>query len=135
MHQPPDQPPPAISVPFRHEVDIPTMLWAIAEKESGNVDNLEGGRFQFKEAAWNQSSRFPYSFSKNPKYSFPAAREYLEWITRELDRWSFRKDPYFMALAWRAGINNLRHCITTYAEKQYAQQVDNLYVSKRMGNR
>ena len=115
----------------RNELDFEALLWAIGEKESGNQDNLVGGRYQFKEATWKQFSRMPYSYAKDPRYSIPAARDYLQWISRELFKWGFKENAYFMALAWNAGMDSLRKCITTYQEKDYAQKVENLYWVKR----
>jgi hypothetical protein len=111
---------------------INTLLLAISLVETGGQDSLIGkagerGRYQITARTWRQHSKAPHKLASDPVISKWVARRHLEWISGHLPPLQ-RRDPFFIALAWNAGLKRKRP--PSPACLDYCHRVVNTY--KRM---
>ncbi len=117
------------------EVDLPRLLQAVAQVESGCDDKAVGkrgerGRYQLSPAVWGQHARKqPFTLAHNATESKVVADHHIQWLLDRLRFASIELTPYNIALAWNAGFSAMTHNKLTAVHRDYADRVVNLYNS------
>lgn len=112
------------------------LLWAIAEKESGNDDtaigrNGERSKYQISHKVWMQWERNHFGNWPNDCAGVRAeiiANWHLAWLSRELTKAKLDgNSPFLVAHAWLRGLDATLHDCTSTEAADYAKAVCNLY--------
>lgn len=86
----------------------------------------ELGPYQFRPATWRMYTRKPFALALERQHSDDIAVRHYEWIKRSLLSSGFEPTPFFIALAWNAGIGQVINGRAPASAYQYASQVNNL---------
>lgn len=86
----------------------------------------ELGPYQFRPATWRMYTRKPFALALERQHSDDVAVRHYEWIKRSLQSSGFEPTPFFIALAWNAGIGQVINGRAPASAYQYASQVNNL---------
>lgn len=127
---------PLIGQPEPTSVDLNRLAAAIAAVESNNRDDAIGqsgerGRYQIQKQLWQQISPHPHICAHDPIVAKKVAIRHLEWLQKKLKDFESleRSRVYLIALGWNAGPQAVIHIFSTNAQRDYAQRVENLYLS------
>lgn len=112
------------------DVDVESMLDAIAQVESGNNRHAIGacgerGRCQFLPSTWamhTDANFFSWAGTASPVVHH-VERAHLAWVCTSLRRMHPHLEPEWVAAAWRHGPGAAHH----YVREDYARRVANLY--------
>lgn len=116
----------------RRGIEDAHLLWAIAERETGNNPHAVGRRgeftaWQFKAGTWHDyTDMTPADGVRNPAAAYAVAEAHLDWLRGCLRRAGLKPTPYRLALSWHAGIGATVKGDTTASQRTYAQDVANL---------
>jgi hypothetical protein len=107
------------------------VLEAIHQVENPNNTTRIGrrgelGPYQFRPAVWNAYTQKPFSLAADQTEARAVAEMHFEWIKRGLERNKVAVTPYFIGLAWNAGLMAALNGRTSANSQQYAQRVANL---------
>lgn len=117
-------------------IDFERLAAAIAQVESGSRDDAIGqhgerGRYQIQKQLWQQVSHLPFECAHDPVAAKKVTIRHLEWLEQR-----FREHKtidisrvYLIALGWHAGPQAVLHVFATRNQREYAQRVENLYLS------
>lgn len=86
----------------------------------------ELGPYQFRPATWRMYTRKPFALALQRQHSDDVAVRHYEWIKRSLQSSGIEPTPFFIALAWNAGIGQVINGRAPASAYQYASQVNNL---------
>lgn len=86
--------------------------------EGGDPKRL-GGAACLSFRVWRDRTVLPYALSRDPVYARRVGLWHLAWLRDTMHT----EDPATLALAWRWGIDGLRH----HPHDDYGQRVANLY--------
>lgn len=109
------------------------LLWAIAEKETGNNPRARGplGEFtayQFRWKTWSQYTTATAAVARiTPGLADQVARLHLKWLRDTLKRNGVSPTPENLALAWHAGATAVIHNQLKLSQRVYGEHVMNLY--------
>lgn len=106
-----------------HEVENPHNTTRIGRRG-------ELGPFQFRPAVWYTYTQKPFSLAAENAEALLVAEAHYEWIKRGLERNKLEANPYYIGLAWNAGLHATVNGRTSDISKYYAQRVANLVESK-----
>ena len=113
--------------------DDALLLWAIAERDSGNNPDAIGSRgeftrYQFMPETWRHyTDATPEQARRNPEIADAVARMHLADLKDELRRGGLKPTPRLLALAWNAGSPAVIRRELLGAHLRYAEHVVNLY--------
>ena len=107
------------------------VLEAIHQVENPNNTTRIGrrgelGPYQFRPAVWNTYTQKPFSLAADQTEARAVAEMHFDWIKRGLERNKVAVTPYFIGLAWNAGLMAALNGRTSANSQQYAQRVANL---------
>jgi len=88
--------------------------------------NGELGPYQFRQGTWRMYTRKPFSLALEQKHSDDVAIRHYEWIRRALLSSGIEPSPFFIALAWNAGVDKVVNGRAPASSYRYATQVTNL---------
>ena len=86
----------------------------------------ELGPYQFRPATWRMYTRKPFALAVERQHSDDVAVRHYEWIKRSLLNSGITPTPFYIALAWNAGIGQVVNGRAPASAYQYASQVNNL---------
>ena len=86
----------------------------------------ELGPYQFRPATWHMYTQKPFALALLREHSDDVAVRHYEWIKRSLQSSGIEPTPFFIALAWNAGIGKVVKGRAPASAYQYASQVNNL---------
>ncbi len=94
--------------------------------KSGPAGEL--GWHRITRAVWVQHTSQPFALAgTNAARECEVAQQHLDWLERNLvAQHGPVVSPYWLALAWNAGLSATLHHRTTAAQRDYAQRVQNL---------
>lgn len=129
--------------PPASRIDFERLADCIAMVETGSADFPNGddlargkqgelGRYQIQKQLWQQVSHLPFECATDPSAARKVALRHLEWLERKLkDHESLAHSRvYLIALGWNSGPQAVLHVFATRNQRDYAQRVENLYLSK-----
>ncbi len=123
------------------KIDFERLAQCIADVESGSKDdaigqNGERGRYQIQKQLWQQISPLPFESAHDPLIAKRVAIRHLEWLEKKLASFESldRSRVYLIALGWNAGPQAVIHVFATRNQRDYAQRVENLYLSNHDSN-
>jgi hypothetical protein len=102
-----------------HQVENPTDTQRV-----GRWGEL--GPFQFRPVVWRTYTQKPFSLAVDRTEAQAVAEMHFEWIRRGLERNKVEVTPYFIGLAWNAGLQAALNGRTSANSQHYAQRVANL---------
>jgi hypothetical protein len=86
----------------------------------------ELGPYQFRPATWRMYTRKPFALAVERQHSDDVAVRHYEWIKRSLLSSGIDPTPFYIALAWNAGLGQVVNGRAPASAYQYASQVNNL---------
>ncbi len=86
----------------------------------------ELGPYQFRPATWRMYTRKPFALAVERQHSDDVAVRHYEWIKRSLLNSGINPTPFYIALAWNAGIGQVVDGRAPASAYKYASQVNNL---------
>ena len=86
----------------------------------------ELGPYQFKPATWRMYTQKPFALAVQRQHSDDVAVRHYEWIKRSLQSSGIEPTPFYIALAWNAGLGKVVNGRAPASAYQYASQVNNL---------
>ena len=107
------------------------VLEAIHQVENPNNTTRIGrrgelGPYQFRPAVWNTYTQKPFSLAADQTEARAVAEMHFDWIKRGLERNKIAVTPYYIGLAWNAGLMAALNGRTSATSQHYAQRVANL---------
>jgi len=102
-----------------HQVENPTDTMRV-----GRWGEL--GPFQFRPVVWRTYTQKPFSLAVDRVEAQAVAEMHFDWIRRGLERNKIEVSPYFIGLAWNAGLQATLSGHTSANSQHYAQRVANL---------
>ena len=110
-------------------------LKAVAQVETGGNRWAVGkagerGLYQFSRATWHQHTKRSFMLAHNIAVSHRIAVEHYEWIYHALARRG-RATPYWIAVAWNAGLSRALAREVPKSTRKYARSVVNLFSVER----
>jgi len=119
-------------------VDLAKMVETIRVVENSSTTGKAGeqGPWQILPSVWRQYSRehISWASSKRPECVAEQRRvasAHVNWIRKQLPKIGAAETPYFIALVWCAGFENVRLGKLNAGKKDYAQRAENIYGSLR----
>lgn len=117
-------------------IDFDRLAACIAAIESNSRDDALGthgerGRYQIQKQLWQQVSHLPHEAAHDPVAAKKVAIRHLQWLENKLKDFESldRSRVYLIALGWHAGPQAVVHVFATRNQREYAQRVENLYLS------
>jgi hypothetical protein len=86
----------------------------------------ELGPYQFRPATWRMYTRKPFALAVERQHSDDVAVRHYEWIKRSLLSSGIDPTPFYIALAWNAGLGKVVNGRVPASAYEYASQVTNL---------
>ena len=86
----------------------------------------ELGPYQFRPATWRMYTRKPFALAVERQHSDDVAVRHYEWIKHSLLNSGINPTPFYIALAWNAGIGQVVNGRAPASAYEYASQVNNL---------
>jgi hypothetical protein len=86
----------------------------------------ELGPYQFRPATWHMYTRKPFTLALQRQHSDDVAVRHYEWIKRSLKSSGIEPTPFYIALAWNAGLGQVVNGRAPASAYEYASQVNNL---------
>ena len=86
----------------------------------------ELGPFQFRPFVWRTYTQKPFSLAVDRTEAQAVAEMHFDWIRRGLERNKVEVTPYFIGLAWNAGLHAALNGRASATSQHYAQRVANL---------
>lgn len=117
--------------PVAHAWERSDVLEAIHQVENP-TDTIRVGRrgelgpFQFRPVVWRTYTQKPFSLAVDRTEAQAVAEMHFEWIRRGLERNKVEATPYFIGLAWNAGLQATLSGRASANSRHYAQRVANL---------
>jgi len=102
-----------------HQVENPTDTMRIGRRG-------ELGPYQFRPIVWRMYTEKPFSLAADRTEAQVVAEMHFEWIRRGLERNKVEVTPYFIGLAWNAGLQATLNGRVSANSQGYAQRVANL---------
>jgi len=102
-----------------HQVENPTDTMRIGRRG-------ELGPYQFRPIVWQTYTQKPFSLAADRTEAQAVAEMHFEWIRRGLERNKMEVTPYFIGLAWNAGLQATLNGRVSANSQGYAQRVANL---------
>jgi hypothetical protein len=117
--------------PAAHAWERGDVLEAIHQVENPN-DTMRIGRrgelgpFQFRPIVWRTYTQKPFSLAVDRAEAQAVAEMHFDWIKRGLERNKLEVTPYYIGLAWNAGLHAALNGRASSTSQHYAQRVANL---------
>jgi hypothetical protein len=102
-----------------HQVENPNNTMRIGRRG-------ELGPFQFRPVVWRMYTQKPFSLAADQAEAQTVAELHFDWIRRGLERNKIEVTPYFIGLAWNAGLHATLNGRASATSQYYAQRVANL---------
>jgi len=107
------------------------VLEAIHQVENPNNTTRIGrrgelGPYQFRPIVWQKYTQKPFSMAADQTEAQAVAEMHFDWIKRGLERNKKEVTPYYIGLAWNAGLTAALNDRTSANSRHYAQRVANL---------
>jgi len=102
-----------------HQVENPNNTMRIGRRG-------ELGPFQFRPVVWRTYTQKPFSLAADQAEAQTVAELHFDWIRRGLERNKIEVTPYFIGLAWNAGLHATLNGRASATSQYYAQRVANL---------
>jgi hypothetical protein len=119
-------------------VDMVRMAGAIEAVENTPNEKVglygERSRFQITREVWQRHSAMPFEYASSNRLVCRAevtrvAMEHLHWLRIRLAIHNIPETPYYIALAWGAGVAKTVSGTASANKRDYAQRAENLYVA------
>lgn len=119
---------------LRVRVDRRIFLRSIGEVESGGRDRALGvagerGRYQLTREVWAQHTRADFKLAHRPGFAYAVAEKHFDWLLSGLLAADRPGDVRHMAAAWNAGLSAVVNSRVPEVSWDYAQRVENVYIS------
>ena len=105
-----------------HQVENPNNTMRIGSRG-------ELGPFQFRPVVWRTYTQKPFSLAADQAEAQTVAEMHFDWIKRGLQRNKLEVTPYYIGLAWNAGLHAALNGRASATSQHYAQRVANLVES------
>ena len=121
----------SLLVPTAQAWERGDVLEAIHQVENPNNTTRIGrrgelGPYQFRPIVWSTYTQKPFSLAADQTEAQAVAEMHFEWIKRGLERNKVAVTPYYIGLAWNAGLMAALNGRTSANSQHYAQRVANL---------
>lgn len=84
----------------------------------------ELGPYQFRPGTWKMHTKKPFYLAADRDEADAVAVKHYEWIKRGLERGGLQGTPYYIALAWNAGLQATLRNAAPLSSHRYAERVE-----------